>query len=307
MIIGISGKIGSGKDTIGTIIQALTWRTYKGEKSLYDVMEWLNGQRKNSSDDMAGHNFKIVKFADKLKEIVSLMTGIPRQDLELQSVKDSYLPECWDRQMWPLTFRGTTSEFIKFMQQDNNLVSDGVSVQINHLEHIFNYHAIVKRMTVRQLLQEVGTNAIRNHVHQNAWVNATMVDYKPFPRGRYMENPTFNLPEAYRGTCQTCGESFLGYKRQRDCAECAVAAPDKFPNWIITDVRFENEAEAVESKGGILLRVVRPRDTSKDMVEHESETGLDLYTFQNTILNDGTIEELVEMVRLFLLANKIIS
>ena len=33
-------------------------------------------------------------------------------------------------------------------------------------------------MTVRELLQKLGTEAIRNNLHENAWVNALMVDYR---------------------------------------------------------------------------------------------------------------------------------
>jgi hypothetical protein len=85
------------------------------------------------------------------------------------------------------------------------------------------------------------------------------------------------------------------------------------PNWIITDMRFPNEMEAVVEKGGITIRVVRPKVESlvdkmrpySDSVhygipmpeEHPSETALDGHTMHYEIINDGTIEDLVEKVR----------
>ena len=64
MIIGINGKIGSGKDTIGEIIQGLSI---------------TNG----------GREFEVKKFAGKLKTIGSLLTGIPVCNFEDQNFKMS--------------------------------------------------------------------------------------------------------------------------------------------------------------------------------------------------------------------------
>ena len=87
-------------------------------------------------------------------------------------------------------------------------------------------------------------------------------------------------------------------------------------NWIITDVRFPNEVQAIKDRGGIVIRVNRPEtwkstgcvimdmssnDRSKDVVikytEHPSETALDDYEFDIVVENDGSIEELVEKVK----------
>ena len=55
-------------------------------------------------------------------------------------------------------------------------------------------------------------------------------------------------------------------------------------DWVITDVRFPNEVEAIEDRGGIAIRVVRPGIDSTDT--HESETALDNYQFDYTIINE---------------------
>lgn len=65
-------------------------------------------------------------------------------------------------------------------------------------------------------------------------------------------------------------------------------------NYIITDVRFINEAEACKNVGAKLIRVECP--TSEKM-EHSSENDLDNYEgFDITINNDGTIDDLINKV-----------
>jgi hypothetical protein len=87
------------------------------------------------------------------------------------------------------------------------------------------------------------------------------------------------------------------------------------PNWIITDMRFPNELEAVVKRNGITIRVVRPHGYTdpntgvyKEMPlsYHLSETSLDDAEFDYTILNDGSLEDLVKKVREILITEKII-
>ena len=110
-------------------------------------------------------------------------------------------------------------------------------------------------MTVRDFLQKLGTDAVRNGLHTNAWVNALIADYT--------------------------NES----------------------KWVITDTRFPNEAEAIRKKDGILIRVERPG--VKPINNHPSETGLDDYTFDHVIKNNGSIEDLLLKVKSILQFHKI--
>ena len=89
MIILISGKKQSGKDTIAKIIHYLIEKqnkkhnlSFKEYKKVYNTLT---------------HDWKIKKFACKVKEIVSILTGVPINDLEKDTVKNSYLPKEWDR------------------------------------------------------------------------------------------------------------------------------------------------------------------------------------------------------------------
>lgn len=124
---------------------------------------------------------------------------------------------------------------------------------------------VAKQWTPRLLLQNMGTQIGRQIIHPNIWVNALMVDYKAI------------------------GDNLLEGEVRKVREEDLI-----YPNWIITDVRFPNEVEAIKRKSGIIIRVNRPLITSDN---HKSEVALDNYKdFHYVIENEGTIEELVEKV-----------
>lgn len=69
-------------------------------------------------------------------------------------------------------------------------------------------------------------------------------------------------------------------------------------DWIVTDVRFKNEAEAIRKNGGILIRLNRNTGSND---QHSSETALDDYkNFDLIIDNNGTIDELIDKVYNFM-------
>jgi cytidylate kinase len=142
MIIGLSGKMKSGKNTVATIIQGLNM-SLDLDMIIYQIE---TGKPFDSYSD-----FKQVAFGDKLREIASLITGIKVEDLQKQSVKESYLDDIWN-------YSVTT---------DNTILVNGKA------EH----ETRVVKMTVRELLQKIGTDCLRNNLHPDVWVNALMADY----------------------------------------------------------------------------------------------------------------------------------
>lgn len=273
MIIGITGRIGSGKDTVGKIIQYLT-ANYSIEEivSIFDNKEVITDYKLLPFSDET--SWQIKKFAKKLKQIVSLLTGIPEEDLEKQEVKDRLLTEEW----WQPSYKQS--------------------------------YPVPFKPTVRELLQRIGTDAMRNIIHPNIWVNALFSEYKP-------NHPILNGGKyLYTGfNCICCNketkvDSFI-------CDDCLKYA--NRPNWIITDVRFPNEADAILERDGILIRLERDLHyTISDYKVHEqrlkgfypehySETALDSYSkFTETITNNGSIEELTQKVKTVLQKHKLI-
>jgi hypothetical protein len=140
----------------------------------------------------------------------------------------------------------------------------------------------MKTMTGRQFLQWLGTDAIRNGLHRDAWVKALMSEYRPLERIKFKDTSGYNWD--------------LQYNKELD-------GPEHYPNWIITDVRFPNELRAVKRAGGYTIRLSRlPKwidgYTNPDTIEawkaslHESETALDNAKFDFMVSNHGTIDEL---------------
>jgi ABC-type oligopeptide transport system ATPase subunit len=236
MIIGVNGRMGSGKDTVGKIIQYLQCHN-TGEITIEDVISnpehewWLEEQS----------NFEIKKFAAKLKTVASLLTGIPVDKFEDQEFKKTNLPDEW----CTLQQSGRNKVFLP--------------------------------MTVRELLQKLGTEAMRNGLHTDVWINALFADYN-------------NIDKLIRITEEGLEEWEEG----------------NYPNWIITDMRFPNEMKGIELRQGITIRVTRPDLLSFEAMLHPSETSLDDAKFDYEIINDGTIEDLVEKVRKILTRENII-
>lgn len=66
-------------------------------------------------------------------------------------------------------------------------------------------------------------------------------------------------------------------------------------NWVITDCRYHNEAEAVKQRGGYIVRVERPGVEPPNL--HPSETAMLDYDFDYILDNDGTLEDIPAKVR----------
>ena len=92
MIIGLSGKMQSGKNTVASIIQYLIYKDKVKDSSLS-----LNAFLNNTFIGDSYSGFIQKSFAHKLKKIVSILTGIPVGDLEKQEVKNRVLGEEWDK------------------------------------------------------------------------------------------------------------------------------------------------------------------------------------------------------------------
>lgn len=65
---------------------------------------------------------------------------------------------------------------------------------------------------------------------------------------------------------------------------------DKSKRYVITDVRFLNEAGTIKVLKGKIWRVERPEIEAAN--QHVSEWEMNAYNFDETLGNDGTVEEL---------------
>lgn len=285
MIIGISGKALSGKDTVTNIIQ---WLILKEEKNVEIAFEDFEKYSKAS-------DWKNVKFADKLKDMVCLLLGCTREQLEDPKFKETELGKEWIKYKLSYTFHErlsycncpsyykkyfcTKEEAIEYVE--GNLEVDQDSIKISKIE-----------LTPRLLLQLLGTECGRKIIHPNIWVNATFTNFADkeewFRKETGLTRTEYITKNGHSDEYKTLNEQFF----------------KSLPNWIISDVRFLNEAKAIKDRNGILIRLNRNIGLES---MHESETALDNYDDWDYIIeNNDTIEDLIEKVKEILIKEKII-
>ena len=208
-LIGISGKISSGKDLAGKIL-----------------------------NDLSGDIFENKKFADKLKDIVCMLIGCTREQLEDREFKEKELGEEWWYYKYGNSLYSYETEKTLLIRVMNSEFLEPCTE-----EDLTN--CLIK-LTPRKLLQLLGTECGRQIIHPNIWVNALFADY----------------------------DTSSNYDS----------------NWIITDVRFPNEVQAIKDKGGIVIKINRDSDVVDN---HSSETALDNYDgFDFVVDNNGSIDAL---------------
>ena len=83
-----------------------------------------------------------------------------------------------------------------------------------------------------------------------------------------------------------CGRNMLGQNIWIDATFAQMNAPHE-QDYVITDVRFPNEAKAIKDRGGHMIRVDRPG--VGPINDHESETALDKYEYDAIIINEGSL------------------
>ncbi|MFF1701288.1 hypothetical protein [Streptomyces sp. NPDC058252] len=76
---------------------------------------------------------------------------------------------------------------------------------------------------------------------------------------------------------------------------------DADKRYVFTDVRFENEHHAIDSRLGLLIKISRPGVGPVN--DHKSENGLPDLWFDAQIVNDGTVKDLhTKVARILALA-----
>lgn len=164
-----------------------------------------------------------------------------------------------------------------------------------YAHNLLNRHAvpIMRTRTPRDIQKLLGEDFGRNMVHPDIWAMARFSDYKPWEDEQ--------------------GKTHM-------------------PWWLVTDVRYPNEAEIVRKNGGILVRINRkdhlrfpevykqfesqhlPFDDFlyehdySELFYHKSETALDGFEAEYDLFNNTTLIDFIKEVRklwLFVSASKI--
>lgn len=162
---------------------------------------------------------KVVAFADPIKNFVSEVFGIPREDMETEEGKNKPT-----HVQWRDIERDIGAEFHKYVPDK-----------------------LCEYITVRQMLQLIGTDLFRKRFYDPIWAEA------PFRKKHLVIKS--NLVDYDNGDWD-----YVDTHEEADVV-------------IIADCRFPNELETGKKYGAHVVRVVRPGQPSDDT--HASETALD--------------------------------
>lgn len=150
MIIGISGKIASGKDLVGQMVQYIGETGKHAGWSAFEAMMYTEGSFPATT------KWEVKKYADALKDNVCRLLGCTREQLEDRNFKESELGEEW----WYYQHANEIQPYGHWKGDDKKIAE-----------------RFLVKPTPRLILQRLGTEGVRNVIHPNAWVNAAMAGY----------------------------------------------------------------------------------------------------------------------------------
>jgi hypothetical protein len=123
----------------------------------------------------------------------------------------------------------------------------------DHTGKFYTINGKVGFITYREMLQMVGTEVFRDNVHEDFWVKCTLNKIKN-------DKTEYNKPIRIYGFDDRSQEGWRDNFKKENL-------------FVITDVRFPNEVEAIKSAGGVVVRVHGGQSADND--KHPSETALD--------------------------------
>ena len=178
MIIGISGKKQSGKDTVAKIIQGFDiWKNNLALQTEYPLSNTFVRAYVLNKVSIYVSSWEVKKFASKLKEIVSILTGFTVQELEKEEIKNTNLflsYKLLNKKANTFEIFASMEDLVERLNYLRTIYLDVYSAE--EVNNLFEQEII--HVTPRLLLQSIGTDIVRT-INPNIWVNKLMNDYKP--------------------------------------------------------------------------------------------------------------------------------
>lgn len=285
-LIGITGKIKSGKDTVASLINlALNTELNEQDKAMLLRTQVATGNKTPGP-------FEYKAFEDNLKQVVSILTGCT-----LSMLYDSQFKEhmCYNITTGKIKSKDDIIEEYQAAQATNVDVNEPIIYE-TPCDLLMSYEEN-SWLTFRCMLQEVGTETVRTRFPLG-WINSMFTDYVEMTKGVNTDPYGGNLEET----------KIMTEKSQ----------------WLITDVRLNNEFEAIRERGGLIIKVdrslgLRFPDIAKqytseendgvplneflynegyDFLLHKSETDLDKVEADIIVNNTfNTLEELYKYIK----------
>lgn len=242
MLYGIRGQYGSGKTTFAKLLQ--------GEFNT-----------KIRAKHPANKTYELKAFGDKLKEMCVILTGIPLWKWNSQEEKIKLMPEVWG--VWKAFYTDGEDSHTKLFTSKKE-AKDWIKTFHNGYYRSKLDWCVP---TLREFMQQLATEGIRNIIHPDSFIIALFNDYIKADYKQY------------------------GYQK----SNLLIGSGD-YPLWIVGDLRvgLSNEYKAIKERDGIIIDIIRP---GIEVNNHSSEKILRGYPADITIINDGSLEDLKEKIK----------
>ena len=150
-IIAFCGNKGAGKDTSASMMQFLLntpkifhfYWIYEHFRFIKNLGKW-----------------KITSFAKPLKEVLSIILGVPIEKFEDRDFKENYCVNLNNLKIEKV------NPFETPLMTDRFFSKVAKELDINTIKHY--------NITIRQMLQYVGTECLRRLISEDVWINATL-------------------------------------------------------------------------------------------------------------------------------------
>lgn len=201
MIIGISGKANSGKDLVGRMIQYITSTRHPNIQEFEQWNARLDPRFQYST-------WKIRKFAGALKEIVCILLGCTREQLEDRTFKETELGEEW----WMCKF------------PDGELLP-----YLGDYPDFYRQSEVIK-LTPRKIMKLLGTECGTQIIHPNIWINTLFMGYKSNGTDQDIYPNWVITDVRFRNCCKAIKDrKGILIRINRPCSECG-GVNVHFPN-----------------------------------------------------------------------------
>lgn len=245
-IILISGRLNSGKDEVGSMLQK----------------------------EVPNLNLEIVKFAGKIKETIALWLGVSLEKLEDREFKESPLgPE------WTVYYRKnvimhydsvdkeiTTGPLFNLRQE-----AESSSPDVPYMYDLVSSEVIAERLTPRRLFQLLGTNCGRKLIHPNIWVLTTFADYN---KESNWAIPDTRFPNELEG----------GKRKAKETGSKLIVIRVERSLFNRTGGKYESLRQVLDQDADLYSKLTHESETSLDSYAKEGE--FDYYIDNNGTLEN---------------------
>lgn len=135
------------------------------------------------------------------------------------------------------------------VDERGEIIPASAVTRLREVVDVFGWEGAKQSKEVRELLQRLGTEAGREILGENIWIDTALGEFDYFKTNKI----------------------------------------------VVSDVRFDNEAEAIRRRCGVVVKIERPGFAPIN--NHASDAGISAELIDHIVTNDGSIDDLHKQIR----------